>query len=288
MGKILFVINPIAGDTDKGHLKNDITKILGSNEISFFETTGEDDETKLNEKLDDVSPEITVACGGDGTVNLVVKCIIGKDIKLGIIPLGSANGLATELEIPADINQAINLYNNPKVRTVDVLRVNDEFLCIHLSDIGLNAKLIRRFEGDNSRGMVSYFKHFFQTFFSKKAINYSFDFENDFFQYKAEMVVFANAKKYGTGAIVNPVGELGDRKFEVCIFQPYPWYAFFRLTYLFFVGRLNYSPFVKIVGTEKITVTGEQPEHLQIDGEPIGKFKKVKVEVLPDQILVVC
>ncbi|MEQ8924978.1 MAG: diacylglycerol kinase family protein [Fulvivirga sp.] len=288
MRKILFVINPIAGDTDKANLKNDIIEILDSFDISFYETTGDDDENNLNNEIKKVVPEIAVACGGDGTVNLVVKCILGKDIQLGIIPLGSANGLATELEIPEDIEASLKLFKEPKARQVDVLKVNDEHLCIHLSDIGLNAQLIRRFESDDSRGMTSYFKHFFQTLFTKKAIHYSFDFENDFFQYKAEMVVFANAKKYGTGAIVNPIGELGDKKFEVCIFKPYPWYAFFRLTFLFFVGRLNYSPFVKIVSTQKIIVKGEQPEHLQIDGEPIGKFKEVKVEILPDQILVIC
>lgn len=287
MRKILFIVNPISGGLDKRNFRNTITGWCDSNKIefTFFDTTGENDLQKINSQLSDFLPSTVVACGGDGTVNLVAQSILKKhNINLGIIPLGSANGLATELGIPEDEKEALKIVLSEKIKAVDVLKINGEHLCLHLSDIGLNAKLIKRFERGSTRGKLGYARHFFETLFNKKALEYSFKSEEEDFNEKAEMVVFANAKKYGTGAVVNPLGKLGDRKFEVCIFKPYPWYAIFRLTYLFFTGKLNYSPFVKIFSTSKVEVNSNKAEHLQIDGEPIGKFKQVSVEVSPDQL----
>lgn len=288
MRKILFIINPISGGVDKRSFRKAITKWCDGNKVDykFFDTTGENDQVKIKAVLNEFSPSAAVACGGDGTVNLVAQSILDYDIKLGIIPLGSANGLATELQIPEDESEALKIILSNKTRPVDVLKINNQHICLHLSDIGLNAKLIKRFEKGSMRGKLGYARHFFETLFNKKALHYSFKSDEEDFEEKAEMVVFANAKKYGTGAVVNPLGKLGDGKFEVCIFKPYPWYAIFRLTYLFFSGKLNYSPFVKIYSTTKVKVSSDKAEYLQIDGEPIGKFKKVEVEIASSQLMV--
>lgn len=288
MRKILFIINPISGDIDKKGIRKAISKVCNVEdlEFAFFETTGRSDLEKIENEIQSFQPSVVVACGGDGTVNLVARALLKKDIKLGIIPLGSANGLATELDLPDDEIEALKVILKEKSELIDVLTINEKHICLHLSDTGLNAKLIKRFEKGSTRGKLGYARYFFETLFNKNALNYTFSTEEKEFKYKAEMVVFANAKKYGTGAVVNPMGTMGDGKFEICVFKPYPWYAIFRLTYLFFTGRLNYSPFVKIFSTRKVVVTIEKPEQLQIDGESIGKFKKLEVEILSEQLAV--
>jgi len=287
MRKLLYVINPISGGIEKNGFRKQIADKCGDKiDFTFFETTGENDKEKLLQAIDDFTPTAVVACGGDGTVNMVAEVIIGQDIGLGIVPLGSANGLATELEIEEDVDQALDIITNGKTQAIDVLKINGEHLCLHLSDVGLNANLIKRFEKDSGRGKIGYARHFFDTLFKKTPLRYKIHSENKSFRAKAEMIVFANARKYGTGAIVNPIGKIDDKQFEVCIFKPYPWYAIFRLTFLFFSGKLNYSPFVKIFSTEQVTVESNKPEHLQIDGEPIGKFNKVQVEMFDDQLKV--
>jgi len=54
---------------------------------------------------------IIVACGGDGTINEVASSLVGTDIKLGIIPLGSGNGLASNLNIPKNAYTTERLYS---------------------------------------------------------------------------------------------------------------------------------------------------------------------------------
>jgi len=286
MRKLLFIINPISGGTEKNGLRSKISSICESEDVrcEFHKTTGNNDKQQIKTKIDEVKPTDVIACGGDGTVNLVAQVLLGLETNLGIVPLGSANGLAEELDIPEDIDEALEIIVKNNVKLIDALYVNEKHLCLHLSDVGLNAKLVRRFEHHSGRGKLGYARHFFATLFKQKPIKYSFETESEKFVQRAEMVVFANAKKYGTGAVVNPIGKMDDGLFEVCIFKPYPWYAIFRLTYLFFTGTLNYSPFVKIFSTKSITVEGKLPEHLQVDGETVGKHRKISVAMAKDKL----
>jgi len=284
MRKLLFIINPISGGISKHGLRKEID-VFFKNKInySFLETKGENDKETIGLKIEEYKPTEVIACGGDGTVTLIAEILLNKPISLGIIPLGSANGLATELQIPQDIGESLQVILENNTSQIDVILINNKYYCLHLSDMGLNAKLIKRFSQGTQRGKVGYAKHFFDTLFNKTPKEYIFSFieQEEKVEYKAEMVVFANAKKYGTGAIVNPEGKIADGKFEVCIFKPYPWYAIFRLTFLFFSGQLNYSPFVKIYSTKKVQVSCKTPEHLQIDGELMGKHRSVDVEIVP-------
>lgn len=289
MKKLLFVINPISGGIDKNGLRKMITKTCESHsqDYSFFDTTGKDDVTKLKHFITELKPTAVIACGGDGTVNLVAESIYDKELILGIIPMGSANGLATELNIPDNVETAIRLVLEGNALPIDILWINKKHMCLHLADVGLNAKLIRRFEKQPGRGKLGYARNLFETLFNSDAIKYQFETETECFEEKAEMVVFANARKYGTGAIVNPEGKINDGNFEVCIFKPYPWYAIIKLTYMFFTGKLKRSPFVKIFSTPFIKVSSEMPEDLQIDGESHGKSKTFTVEVGKHQLPII-
>ncbi len=286
MRKLLFIINPISGGIEKKGLKSKISDICERDGItcSFLKTTGRNDKRHIIDKIDEVSPTDVIACGGDGTVNLVAQVLLERNAKLGIVPLGSANGLAEELGILEDLDVALDIIVRNNAAEIDALYVNEKHLCLHLSDVGLNAKLVKRFERKSGRGKLGYARHFFETLFKQKPIKFTFKTEDQSFEERAEMVVFANAKKYGTGAIVNPVGKIDDGLFEVCIFKPYPWYAIFRLTYLFFTGKLNYSPFVKIFSTKSITIEGDKPEHLQVDGETVGKHRKISVALASNKL----
>jgi YegS/Rv2252/BmrU family lipid kinase len=286
MRAILFVINPISGGISKKTLKEDICQLLDGNDLSvdFFETTGKDDPERLARKVSETSPDQVVACGGDGTINLVSSVIIDLDIVLGILPMGSANGLATELGIPANIRQALTIIRNNQTRKIDVLMINDQYLSLHLADLGFNAKLIKRFEQAGKRGKMGYARQFIRTLMTQESVRYYFQMNDHTFSRRAQMVTFANARKYGTGAVVNPDGQLDDGLFEVCIFRPYPWYALLGIMLRFFTGSLKKSKYVKIHSTNKVSVHSRKPEMLQVDGEAVGEYKEVDVKIHPCKI----
>src|SRR5207248_11105267 len=125
--------------------------------IEHFFLSGQNDEASLKQWIEKVRPSVVVAVGGDGTVSLVAKQLLGTKIILAILPAGSANGMAKELNIPTNINDALAIILKGEQKCCDVIKIN-EHLCFHLSDIGLNAKMVKYFAEGNIRGLLGYAK----------------------------------------------------------------------------------------------------------------------------------
>jgi diacylglycerol kinase family enzyme len=95
------------------------------------------------------------------------------------------------------------------------------------------------------------------------------------------MIVIANASKYGTGALVNPQGNLADGLFEIIILRKFPFWEMFKML----LSYKNFNPEkVEIFQTKTATITTRKNTHFQVDGEYIGKIKKVSAEIMPSQI----
>ncbi|MBE7178318.1 MAG: NAD(+)/NADH kinase, partial [Mucilaginibacter polytrichastri] len=175
----------------------------------------------VNNCIDDFKPDVLVAIGGDGTVNFVAEICLQKKLPFAIIPAGSANGMAHELLIPNDPRFAFDLIEKGKQLTIDLLRINGH-ICIHLADVGVNARIVKSFQKDKRRGILTYAKYLFNELFLTKKYRFYIDYDNEHCVHKGVSLTFANSSKYGTGAIINPVGKIDDGKFELCIMRPFP------------------------------------------------------------------
>lgn len=109
--KIFFIINPIAGKGKGKIVESQIQQFFSSKNIEFktFLTDKVGHATELTKEIINQNPTIIVACGGDGTINEVAQALIGTDVALGIIPIGSGNGLAANLHIPKSIEKAFEV-----------------------------------------------------------------------------------------------------------------------------------------------------------------------------------
>lgn len=285
--KILFVINPKSEKLDKQEFESLIADFQKEYDYSFeiFYTTGKKDKVRINEKVNEYQPGLVIAAGGDGTVNMVGSQLIGSKTKLGIIPAGSANGFAFNLGIPTDIKEAFRKILIRSARPVDAININETFICFHLSDIGINARIVERFEKEGAKGLGGYGKQMVKEWLSKrKAFTFRLKTPGLNKIFKAEMLVIANAERYGTGAIINPDGNIEDGKFEFIIIRPYPWWSVFTLLIRFFLGNLDKMRYVKQIRTEKGTIELENPQSLQVDGEIFEDIDKLEVRIVPGAI----
>src|SRR6266705_3531464 len=100
--KILYFINPISGPRRKISIDNLIAKKTKEQNIHFeiLTTNQRGDYPFLRDKVEKEKITDVVICGGDGTVNQVASALVDVDINIGIIPLGSGNGLACSAKIP--------------------------------------------------------------------------------------------------------------------------------------------------------------------------------------------
>jgi len=153
--KLLFVINPVSGGKEKQDWESSIREYFKDipHMAEFYLLNGESDKRSLQHYIETLNPDRVVAVGGDGTVKMVTELLKETSIPLGIIPAGSANGMAKELAIPLEIEEALDIIMEGRCEKVDVIKINEEEICLHVSDIGLNAMLVKYFEDSEKRCM---------------------------------------------------------------------------------------------------------------------------------------
>jgi diacylglycerol kinase (ATP) len=289
--KFLFVVNLKSGIGSAKDIQSQLEEAAQKYHFEWmiYETTGENDKKGLQQLFKKYKPEVVFAVGGDGTVNLVATELIGSKIKMGIIPAGSANGLAYNLGIKDNLDQIFTDMEQEKPLLMDGIKVNKDHFCYHLGDIGLNARIVSRFEKEGSKGMLGYGKQLLKELFNKKTW-FTFYLQIPGERRKkmrAEMVVIANATSYGTGAMINPIGKLDDGKFELVIIRPYPWWFIFTFIYAAFTGKVHRMRYIKVLSASEAMITLTKPQEFQLDGEVIPQTKQIKAEIVRGAVKVV-
>lgn len=215
MDRIIFFLNQNAGTDSNIDLKDEIARRAEKHQFDYR-------IVMLEKEIKAFNPSVAVAAGGDGTINLLTGLIYRKHIRLGIIQAGSSNGMAFELNIPENPEEALDAILEGKTKSIDLLKINDRHLCIHMGDLGMNAKVIRRYEKEDQRGLMGYAKQYFRELGNRSKFRFTLETNEGIIQSKAIMIVLANSPYYGTGARIAPEGKPDDGWFEVVVVRAYP------------------------------------------------------------------
>lgn len=283
--EFLLIINPISGTVpDKSEMVAKIKNAIENHHgrLKVWETSGKDDQEKILAMLKEEPVDAILVGGGDGTVKMVAEVTMDLDQRIGIIPMGSANGLATSLEI-IGLEEAIEAVTHGEEMKMDAIRINGG-LSLHLSDFGFNASLIKKFEDGGERGMLSYFKSSLAQLFDIQPYRFEISIDAKSEVIEAKMLVIANGNKYGTGALINPVGNINDGIFEIIALNPHGFEDIVRLSVAMFRGNLHEMESVRIWSASKAVVRNLDQADFQIDGELLGKVDKVSVEIADNPI----
>lgn len=283
--KYILVINPISGDVDKTEIVDKTIVIANEMHIDIvvYETTGKDDEEEILKLYLAINPERVLIAGGDGTIKMVGEVLEQYDVVFGIIPAGSANGLAIDLNLPKTIEDNINIALQNDFVEIDMVEINKK-KSLHLSDIGLNAVLVKNYQNGTVRGKLGYALKVVQTLNeSDESFNAIIELEGQKIVCEAEMIVIANSQKYGTGVVINPNGLINDGKFEIIVLKS---------VNLLTIGKIvtgNVSEETEEVdnySTSKATITISKKISFQIDGEYCGEVDRLEISILPNQMKV--
>lgn len=279
--KILFIINPGSGSKNINY-KDEITTFCSSKPVvfDFYILQKPINVEALDEYIKRSNTEKVVAVGGDGTISLVSKILSNTHIPLGIIPAGSANGLATEFGIPPNLNHALDVVMHGKPTPIDTILINNMYHCIHLSDIGINAQLIMNFDKGHTRGQIGYGKVALKTIYEKEVMQVKLFNKGKYIERKAIMVVIANAGKYGTGATINPYGEMDDKVFEVIVVKKVRLGTIVRML----LSKAFKPNNIETYHCKNIHIATKKKIHFQVDGEYLGKTDYVKAKILPHSV----
>lgn len=282
--KIIFIINPISGHHNKNNFPNLVEKHIDKNQyeysIVFTEYAGHATELTMKAIEDDF--DYIAAVGGDGTINEVAKCLIGKRQILVIVPLGSGNGLARHLELPFKPERLIKeVINKGKVYKIDTAVMND-IPFISIAGIGFDALIADYFAKDENRGFMTYAKLVTEKYPNYRQKEYTLILDDEkTIECKPFFVTFANSSQFGYNAEISPKASVQDGLIDVCIFKKPTFLEVPIVATYFLAKQIDKSNFIDIYKAKKIKVTRKVAEVANIDGEAIEMSKDITVEIIP-------
>lgn len=284
MGKqqILFIINPISGGKAKAKIPGLIDQFLDKDRyvanFGFTEYVGHGAE--LAEEACKKDFDVIVAVGGDGTINEVAGKVMAYGKILGIIPLGSGNGLAKFLKIPRAVKKAIALLNTGKSVIIDAAQLNGRNF-FNLAGMGFDAHLSHVFASNKTRGLKGYVENGLREIAAYQPQRYRIHIDGAFHQRDAFAVSVANSSQYGNNVYISPQSSVTDGLLEVCIIKPFPLYKLPVLAFQMIKGSTHQGTMVEIISGKNIRIERQDESPIHIDGEPVITQKDITIEVMP-------
>lgn len=281
--KIFFIINPIAGGIDHHETIESLQELVKNRGFKgeFYFTNGKEDEKKIKQIIGKIKPDKVVVGGGDGTLQLVARVLMNYDLAMGLLPLGSANGLATALDIPKDPKEAAEkIFNSTMVRPMDMLKFNDKHYCIHLSDIGANALMVKKYQETGERGLLGYAKHLLSAIQETSQYSVSIRTPEKTYHKEGFMMAFANANKYGTGVQISD-GSVSDGMFEICNVEQVTLDEALKAGLTILNVFVDKDMFSDVITCREAEIVADKKTHFQIDGEYMGEIDHLKIEIVP-------
>jgi YegS/Rv2252/BmrU family lipid kinase len=283
--KILFIVNPKAGAGKKLDFQKIISQEINTDKYSFeikF-TQGPKHATELSKQAVKDGFSYCFAVGGDGTVNEVADGLKFTNTCLGVLPFGSGNGLARHLQIPMQINKALQLINNGKVLRIDTMLVNNRF-SLNVSGIGFDAHVASLFGKNGNRGLVSYAKIVFSEFKKYREQEIDINYDGYLLSSKIFVAAFANSSQFGNNAFIAPKASVVDEQIDMVLLRKMSIPEALFLAPKLFFKSIDTSDYVQIIKAKKINITTQHEIALHIDGESAGNAKTFEIEVVPESL----
>jgi diacylglycerol kinase family enzyme len=240
--------------------------------------------------------DIIVVMGGDGTLADVQRGIADAgrlgDVILGIIPLGSGNGLRSSLAIPKMIRKAIRVIRTGIVKPIDLIEIDGHIA--NFISIGATAKATLWKTRSTIPGLIGH------TLASRTMFTYHrklqdielFDgrdddrgvFDHKTLRLKLYDCIINKANYFGYNWLIAPKAKLDDGYLDITLFdiRAYSYLVYYPLIYL---GQ--YQKVLKHYKAKRMIIRGKEL-HIQFNGEPLPLRDEVEIKVLPKALRVIC
>ncbi len=290
----IFFINPISGTGNKKillkHIKNCF--INKTDNYKILDTRADADYNFLAAQIEAERITDIVICGGDGTVNQICACLLGVKVHVGIIPMGSGNGLALSAGIPKNTKAALEWLFTATAQATDAFYINQHFSCM-LCGLGFDAAVAHEFAKQKKRGLLSYTKLTLKHFAKAKPYKFQLQLKDKEIKAKAFFISIANSNQFGNHITIAPLARLNDGLLDVVVVNKMSKLklVFSVLGQLLFgkveepVQRNYYPKEIEYFQTDSLVILNPDLAPLHIDGEPMESFPRFEIKVLRNAFL---
>jgi len=228
---------------------------------------------------------VVAAVGGDGTVNEVAHALVGTPAALGLVPLGSGNGLARDLGVPLRTTDALEVLLHGRPRMIDVGYANDRpFFCT--MGTGFDADLVQRFNQCTRRGLATYLRLGALHWWRQKPERFVIRAGDARLELTALLVAVANAAQFGNNARIAPGARVDDGLLDLVAMPPATWGNALPLVWRLFTGTLDRHPPVRRLRGPSFTIERASPGLFHTDGEISPPVARIEISVRPSALRV--
>jgi diacylglycerol kinase (ATP) len=248
-------------------------------------TEGPGHATALAREAVEDEAGLVVGAGGDGTLNEIAAGLLGSGVPLGIVPVGSGNGLARALRMPLRPERALALLSGAVTRRMDVGLVNGKPF-LNVAGVGFDALVGWAFHKagrkGGRRGIFSYVRTSLSLLSLYEPVPVTLEAAGQRHEVARPFVVaFFNGPQYGAGAVANPGAKLDDGILEVVIFTEGPWLSTLAVAPRIFLGGIERSSRYMRFPTPSAVLEARVPLEHHRDGEPEPGAARLEVTLSP-------
>ena len=266
----LLVVNPVAGTRSKRGLEETVAARLAAAGVAVYSvaTEGPGHAVELTRKAVADGFDMVVSAGGDGTVNEISSVLAHTGVVLGILPLGSGNGLARSLGIPQDVGEALKIIADGHIADCDRGLVNGRpFYCTF--GVGFDAAVSEKFASMKRRGRITYVRSVFREFLKYRSQPYAISIGGNVITERAFLIAVCNASQYGNNAYIAPQAKLSDGLLDLIVIHDGSPLSTVKVGVDLLTGYLDRNTRIDTfrISAANITRLEEGPVH--VDGDPL-------------------
>lgn len=286
--KITFIINPISGIGKKKTVEPAIIKYLDHSKYRYEIacTSYAHHAVEIANEASKNGSDIVVAIGGDGSANDVAQGLVHSETIMGIIPVGSGNGLAHHLKIPISLKRSIGIINELRTARIDTATIND-YLFISVAGVGFDALVAEEFAKCGKRGFWSYLNNAWKQFRNYKPAIYKIRMEGKEIELPAMLISFANSDQFGYNVSIAPGATVYDGLIDVCIIKPVSLIRAISMGPRFFMKTVDKSKHVEVYKIKEAVVEISEKVSCHVDGDPIDRIQSATIKIAPRSLNII-
>ncbi|MGF1581925.1 MAG: diacylglycerol/lipid kinase family protein [Gemmataceae bacterium] len=293
--KTILICNPYSGTCHANLETFTSSGWASSHQLDVHVTKSPGDATRLSREACESGKVTIIVAGGDGTIGEVVNGLAGrfKDVRLGILSTGTGNDFARWLDIPLDLEGAIETILAEGTRWIDVIRVSsgDEVLR-HFVNVAVSAvdqEGQHRIEAGfkNNWGLLGYLQAGFEavTEIHPHKIELTID-ETEIIKLVGSVIVVGNGGSMSAGIPVLPPAKVDDGQLDVAVFRPTTGAGLALLAPWVLSGTHLGGDQVLHRTAKRLTLRGEPPLSFSID-DHVFTSAQFTFEVIPKTLEVI-
>jgi YegS/Rv2252/BmrU family lipid kinase len=290
--KTFVVMNPVAGQKEPGSVQETLRSRLEEQAVPYeiYETTGKENIREVVEQALREGATRVLASGGDGTVSAAASALVGKDAVFGIIPAGTWNTLARNLDIPLDLVQALDLaLGQYDIRAIDVLEVDGRYYMLNVS-AGAGTSIMSTIEREEIRklGKLTFLWKGVLQVLGYPPHQYKVTIDGKTTYFRASELIVANSGVVGIKSIrLDPDIHIDDGKFNICRIQAKNFQDYIALGFSMLTGGQHEDPRLDCwEASNEVRIESRQRLQVQADGEIIG-YLPVVVRLRPQALNII-